>query len=80
MINKFYFMNDLKQTTKTLDDFLKESLSASDYLNLNEKLNVSKKMLTMIKEDPKKITVPQLVGLANITNTSVDHILSYISI
>jgi len=67
------------ETNSGLEFFLRSHLTSIDYEALPIKLNMSKRMFTFILRDPQKLTLSQLVTLADIMGKSLDDLKQFIS-
>ena len=83
--NLFEFMykyktmnNNLQHEISGLENYLKINLSWEDYENLHVKLGLSKKMLTLLLRDPKKLPCEVLMDLAAIAGKPINEFSDFL--
>jgi len=62
----------------SFEDFLKNSLTVTDFENVHLRLRISKKMFTIILREPSKIKTQQLIILSRLTQKPLDSFVPFI--
>lgn len=65
--------------TKGFSKFLFQNLNAAIWANLHQKLNISRRMLTMLLRNPKRFTADQITTLAELSGVPTNEIISNIN-
>lgn len=64
--------------TLSLRNYLEESLSYKDYISIPKHLGISKKMFTMILNEPRKLETIHLIRLSELTNQPIETFTKFI--
>ena len=59
-------------------NLLKSKMSFNEFENLNEILGISKKMLTILLREPKKMKATCLFKILELANLNIDEIKEYL--
>lgn len=62
-----------------LETFLKDVLTYNDFESIHTRLGISKKMLTVILKDPKKLDVSLLIKLSQLIHQPIESITQFIN-
>ncbi len=68
-----------KLETKGFSKILIQNMNAENWASLPQKLNISKRMLTMLLRNPKRFTADQIKTLAELSGVPTNEILSNIN-
>ena len=71
--------NNSQQEILCLEDFLKKYLSWEDFENLHQKLGLSRKMLTLLLRQPRKIPFEVLMQLSTIAAKPINEFTDFLN-